>query len=319
MADSPDPLEQALHTICRENFALRPGELLLVAADPPCLVLGKRLVESARKIGQPGELLEIGLVEAPGKAPEGFTAEALSRGAATLLVSSKSLSHTGQRREACREKGARIASMPGVTEEMLARLFSPGSAELVERSTRVLAGRLAGADKITLKCPGGTDLVLSVRERRLYLDNGLYREPGRFGNLPAGEVSWAPVEGSASGRIVVDVAFAGLGETKGLALEIENSVIARASGPGSGRLLEMLSGPAERVLGEFGIGTNPLARPGAVTLEAEKAVGTVHFGFGDNRSFGGENVAAGHWDAVVHCDTLELDGEKLELGTAGNY
>lgn len=315
MTGSPDPLELALHMICSDHFALRPGELLLVAADPPCLELGKKLVASARKIGHSCELLEIGLVEAPGKAPAGFTSEALSRGAAALLVSSKSLSHTEARRKACHENGVRIASMPGITEEMLSRLFAPGSAELVDRSTRVLAGRLAGAAKITLKCAGGTELRLSVRGRRLYLDDGLYREPGRFGNLPAGEVSWSPVPGSTEGRIVVDVAFAGLGAVEGLVLEIRRGKIAGAGGAKSRRLLEMLSGPAERMLGEFGIGTNPLARPGAVTLEAEKATGTVHFGFGDNRSFGGENVAAGHWDAVVSCEELEVDGVTVELET----
>ena len=123
----------------------------------------------------------------------------------------------------------------------------------------------------------------------------------------------APVEGTARGRVVVDVAFAGVGAVERLELTIENGSLNSASGSRAKRVLALIAGPAARLLAEFGIGTNSMAQPGANTLEAEKAVGTVHFGFGDNRSFGGSNAAAGHWDAVLRCRQIELDGQPLAL------
>lgn len=283
-------------------------------ADPPYYKLAGRMVDTARKLGFACELLQIGPVAKAGAAPREFRREALARYPAVLLVTSGSLSHTETRRQACHAEGVRMASMPGLTEEMLIRLFRPGTAEQISRSTRMLARRLEGSDKIRIRTERGTKLELSLTGRKIYLDTGVYSDPGTFGNLPAGELSAAPVAGSAGGKLVVDVAFAGLGAVENLALEIENGRLVAAYGRRSRDLLDLLSGPAERVLGEFGIGTNRLAKPCAITLEAEKALGTVHFGFGDNRSFGGENSACGHWDAVIRCTSIEVDGEVLEPG-----
>jgi leucyl aminopeptidase (aminopeptidase T) len=313
MAAGNNSLETALQAICTENLGLYPDEVLLVVADPPRYKLAGRMVDTARKLGFACELLQVGPVEKAGAAPEEFSRKTLARYPAALLVTYRSLSHTETRRQACHADSVRIASMPGVTEDMLFRLFKPGTAEEISRSTRMLAERLKSAGNVSIRTEHGSNLELSLKGRKIYLDTGLYRDPGAFGNLPAGEVSAAPVAGSARGEVVVDVAFAGLGAVENLALEIDNGRLVAAHGPLSRDLLDLLSGPAERVLGEFGIGTNRLANPGAITLEAEKARGTVHFGFGDNRSFGGENLAVGHWDAVIRCTGIEVDGKVLEL------
>jgi len=313
MAAGNNSLETALQAICTENLGLSPDEVLLVVADPPLYKLAGRMVDTVRKLGFACELLQVGPVEKAGAAPEEFSPEILTRYPAALLVTSRSLSHTETRRQACHADSVRIASMPGVTEDILLRLFTPGAAEEISRSTRMLAERLKSTGNVSIRTEHGTNLELSLKGRKIYLDTGLYRDPGAFGNLPAGEVSAAPVAGSARGEVVVDVAFAGMGAVENLYLEIDNGRLVAAHGPLSRDLLDLLSGPAERVLGEFGIGTNRLANPGAITLEAEKARGTVHFGFGDNRSFGGENLAGGHWDAVIHCSGIEVDGKVLEL------
>ena len=306
--------ETAVQSICTENLGLRKPEVLLIVADPPLYELAGRMADTARRLGFACELLQTGPVEKAGAAPAEFTRETLARYPAALLVTSRSLSHTETRRLACRTDRVRMASMPGITGDMLQRLFVPGAAEKIGSGTAKLAARLEGAADIRIRTGRGTELEFSLAAREIYLDTGLYRAPGAFGNLPAGEISAAPVAASARGKVTVDVAFAGLGAVEELSLEIEDGSLVAAHGDGSRDLLDLLSGAAERVLGEFGIGTNPLARPCAVTLEAEKARGTVHFGFGDNRSFGGENFAHGHWDAVVRCGEIEVDGRVLKLG-----
>ena len=311
MAKDRDPFSRAMRTICAEHLGLSGRESLIIVADPPLLSLADCMARAAEDIGQACELVEIGEVEKPGKSPPGFTAALLARGAAALMVTSKSLSHTAERRTACRKYGVRVASMPGLTEDMILRLFRPGSAALVSKRTLEMAAKLEGAGIVRVCSRKGTELELSLDGRKILKDNGLYHEPGSFGNLPAGEVCASPVAGSVRGTLAVDVAFAGLGRVEGLVLEIGRGILTKARGPESERIFELLAGNAERVAGEFGIGTNPLAKPGPVTLEAEKAVGTVHLGFGDNLSFRGKNRASGHWDAVASYEQIEVDGKTL--------
>lgn len=308
-------LSVAMASICSESLVLRSDETLLIVADTPRETLADGMCRAARGLGYGCETALVGTVHRAGQAPEGFTRELLGRYRAALLVTSRSLSHTDVRRWACREAGSRIASLPALTLDMLGRLFPPGALSALAGRVERAAGRLEGVTGVRVRTPRGTDISFSVLGRKVYRDTGIYDRPGRFGNLPAGEICVAPVEGSAEGVLVVDVAFAGIGRVTGLSLEIVAGRIESACGRGSRRLLQLLREPEHRVLGEFGIGVNPLARPGPITLEAEKAVGTVHFGFGDNRSFGGFNAAGGHWDAVLLCDEIETDGCGLSFST----
>lgn len=303
----------AMAVICRDHIALSPRETLLVVADSSRAGLAAAMVEGALAAGFGCSLALVDEVLRAAQAPRGFSEQLLKTAPAALLVTGKSLSHTEVRRRACRVHGTRIASLPDFSEDMLFRLFTPASAGSVAGRTTELAREVEGACSVRLEGPAGTELELCVKGRKLYLDTGLYHAPGNFGNLPAGEVAWSPVPGSAQGRIVADIAFAGLGAVMGLELIIRDGRLAEARGPLSGELLELLGGEPERVLGEFGIGCNALARPCAITLEAEKAAGTVHFGFGDNRSFGGDNSASGHWDCVVGCSRLQIDNRVVEL------
>jgi len=306
-------LAAAVGVICRDCLGLRSAETLLLVADPFGLETAEVILQYAQAGGFRCRLAPIPLVERAGQAPAGFGRELLASAEAVLLLTWRSLSHTEARRQACRQDQVRIASLPGFRLEMLGRLFPPGSAGEVAAETEKAAALLAGADRVRVCTEAGTDITFSLAGRRIYLDTGLYREPGRFGNLPAGEIAAAPVEGSAEGVLAVDVAFAGLGELEGLRLYLEGGSLRAAEGPGAQEVLKLLDGPAERVSAEFGIGTNRLARTGALTLEAEKACGTVHFAFGDSRSFGGGNAASGHWDAVLRCGWIEVDRRRVEL------
>ena len=310
---TPDGFAVSMEAICRDHMALGEQEKLLVVADSATAELAAAMVDGAVAAECNCSLAVVDEVLRAGQAPPGFNEQLLTMVPAVLLVTSRSLSNTQARRHACYDHGTRIASLPGLTENMLSRLFAPGSADTVVSNTLALAMEVDGARSVRLEGPAGTKLSLSVEGRKLYLDTGLYNAPGNFGNLPAGEVAWSPVPGSAHGRIVADVAFAGLGAVQGLELIIESGCLVEANGSRADELLELLCGQPERVLGEFGIGCNSLARPSAITLEAEKAVGTVHFGFGDSRSFGGDNAATGHWDCVVCCPRLQIDNRVVEL------
>lgn len=65
-----------------------------------------------------------------------------------------------------------------------------------------------------------------------------------------------------------------------------------------------------KIIGEFGIGTNPGARICPNMLEAEKAFGTAHFAIGDSYGIG-INISPHHYDALVDKVSIRSNGEYL--------
>ncbi|MEM4409645.1 MAG: hypothetical protein QXI19_12975, partial [Candidatus Caldarchaeum sp.] len=67
-------------------------------------------------------------------------------------------------------------------------------------------------------------------------------------------------------------------------------------------------------IAELGIGTNDVARVRGNLLEDEKALGTAHIAFGDNKSMGGTVRVASHLDGVILKPTITIDGRKIMDG-----
>lgn len=65
---------------------------------------------------------------------------------------------------------------------------------------------------------------------------------------------------------------------------------------------------------ELGIGTNDRARITGNVLEDEKAIGTAHIAFGDNKSMGGTVRVASHLDGVILSPTVLIDGKPVLEG-----
>ena len=63
-------------------------------------------------------------------------------------------------------------------------------------------------------------------------------------------------------------------------------------------------------IAEFGIGTNPKAKLTGVVLEDEKIRGTVHFAFGNDITYGGDNDVGIHIDGIITNPTVIVDGVK---------
>jgi leucyl aminopeptidase (aminopeptidase T) len=147
-------------------------------------------------------------------------------------------------------------------------------------------------------------------------DDGLIHEKGSFGNLPAGEVFVAPVEGSANGILVIDASVAGIGILeRPIEVTVENGFATKIEGSSQGEKLQnMLSSVGMREafnMAELGFGTNPNASVIGNVLEDEKAFGTIHIAFGDNSTIGGLIKAGIHVDAILTKPTVSVDGEFI--------
>ena len=170
-----------------------------------------------------------------------------------------------------------IATLPGVTEEMLARVMS-ADMDGLRRKGHAIADLLTAGQEARITCPNGSDLRLGLEGRTGVPDAGELTAPGAFGNLPCGEGFIAPVEGTAEGRLVIDgtIATVGLGDDPA-ELVIHGGHLVSAEGERGRRLMELLTahGPDGTNVAELGIGTNEKAILSGEILEDEKLLGTA--------------------------------------------
>ncbi len=226
---------------------------------------------------------------------------------AVIALSRYSTSHTNFRDLLTRICKTRYASMPLFEVSMLEGPMNIDWRALKKR-TLAIASALRKAEIIKIKAPNGTDLVLSKKGRKVYADTGILTRPGAFGNLPAGEVFLAPLEGTAQGILVIEWAPTRSLQSP-LRLRIEKGSVVEITGdePYKEELMKkIMEHPLNSNVAELGIGTNDGARRPDNILESEKILGTIHIAFGDNSSFGGKVRTAFHQDFVVFRPTVIL-------------
>lgn len=299
--------------LLRSSMDLQPGEKLLVITDPARRAIGDALFAAGQELGADAVLVVMTAREVSGQEPPDHVAAAMMAADVIVAPTTQSLTHTQARRRAA-ERGARIATMPGITEEM----FREGAitadysavAELTERVTAILDG----GSEVRIETGGGKHVLrMSIAGRKAISSTGVYRKPGQSGNLPSGESYLAPVEGTAEGELLVTGSIAGIGRLEEpVLLTIAGGRLQDAEGPVGARFLAMLDkSPLGRNVAELGIGTNDKARVTGNILEDEKIYGTVHVAFGSNDTFGGTVKAGIHLDAVVLGADVYIDDYLL--------
>ena len=306
-------LEQAVSAIVRDCLGVREGEEVLVVANPATIGLGERFRGEAGRVGADGILALIAERAESGTEPPDAVAAAMAAADVVLCPTVQSLSHTVARKAAT-EAGARIATLPGATEEMLARVMSADMEGLRRKGAAIAAILTAGAEA-RVTCANGSDLRLGLGEREAIPDAGDLTAPGAFGNLPCGEGFIAPIEGSAAGTLVVDGTIASIGRvSEPVELTVEGGHLVSATGADGERLLELLrthGGERGTNVAELGIGTNEKAELTGKLLEDEKILGSCHVAFGASAAIGGTVEVPIHLDCVVLRPDVSVDGEPL--------
>jgi aminopeptidase len=310
MIEAMPDLGPAVATVVNRCLAVKQGEEVLVVADQGTRTIGEALRDGAREARADAVLAIMDEREVDGTEPPRTVAGALAACDVFIAPTTRSISHTVARKQA-NEAGARGATMPGVTEDMLARMMAGDFDEMAKRSQQVAALLSAGSEA-HVTCPRGTDLTLDLSSRKGIPDDGILAEPGIFGNLPCGEGFIAPLSGE--GRVVVagTLASVGIGDEPAT-LTVTGGHLASAEGGLGRRFLELLRAQGEKGtnLAELGVGTNERARLTGQVLEDEKILGTVHVAFGASAGIGGTVTVPIHLDAVVLDATLEVDGRRV--------
>jgi leucyl aminopeptidase (aminopeptidase T) len=306
-------LGPAVSTVIHRCLGVRAGEDVLVITDPPTIAIGEALRGEARRAGAAWVLAVMDERPTDGTEPARPLAAALSSCDVYIAPTSRSLSHTRARKHAS-DVGARGATMPGISAEMLARVMAVDFERMATRSRQV-AALLDRGSRARVTCPRGSDATFALDGRPGIADDGDLTAAGAFGNLPCGEGFIAPATGE--GRIVVSsIGSLGISEQPAK-LEIRDGRLADAQDGLGPELLARLRAHGElgTNLAELGVGTNDRARLCGSVLEDEKILGTVHIAFGASAGIGGSVSVPIHLDAVVLEASLEIDGQRvLEQG-----
>ncbi|MEE9164382.1 MAG: hypothetical protein V3U17_06295 [Thermoplasmata archaeon] len=302
-------LSAGARSLVEISLALEADETAMVLVDEPNLTIGQALVEAARRPGAEAFLTVLDLRE-PGREPPQPVVSAMKDSDVVMLATRHSLSHTQARRDVTRS-GTRIVSIPQVTEAMMAEGCLTANHAEVEEAMAIAHKRLRRAKTLRMTTARGTDLTVSVEGRSwITEDTGLCRGRGDFATFPAGELLVAPVDGSGEGSLFVDVFFEHALRAPAT-VTVREGYAVRVSGAREGEAAMDAGGHEGRHLSRLGVGFNPRASLKASPLEAQKALGVLHVGFGDNRSLGGDVQSGVQVDAVLKGITLEADGKPL--------
>jgi len=288
---------------------VKPRERVLIITDPEKKQIGEALFKAAEEQRAEAMCLKMLPRKKHGEEPPELVAEAMKHADVIIAPTTYSLSHT-QARKAANKKGARIATMPGMTIPMMSKGGMTADFKAIEKKAEKIHKVIRRGKEVHITTALGTDLRFSIKGRKWIKDTGILNTRGAFGNLPAGEIFIPPLEGTSEGVLFVDGSFlekvtkpARIDIKDGFATKITNAQLVKKS-------LDSV-GQKGRNVAEFGIGLNPAAKIIGNVLEDEKVLGTIHIAFGDNSTFGGKTQAGVHIDGIVKKPTVVVDDITL--------
>jgi leucyl aminopeptidase (aminopeptidase T) len=283
---------------------------ILIICDKKTKSIAEKFLEYGFGYGEHMICIEIKEGKFHGEEPNPEIARLMLEHDISLLITTKSLSHTNARKKAT-AKGAKIISMPGITEDMLNRCVDIDYNKLAARNKKLLlAMKKAKIVRITSEI--GTDISFRIYNNKIWYKTTF--DKGEFHNIPMGEVFVSPIEGTANGVYFVDGSQSGVGKTiKPIKIEVNKGVCTKILGDKKAKqllgILKQIKSKKAFNIAEFGIGTNPKAKITGNVLEDEKVLGTCHIALGNNYSFGGKVNVPLHLDGIIKKPTIYFNNK----------
>jgi len=306
--------------ICKELIYFEYPSLGSHGSEPPLqlweLAFGKRIFNELKNKGFLEKLISKEITKkeilSVKKIIKTYKDDAID---AVIALSNFSTSHTNFRDLLTRVCGTRYASMPLFDISMLDGAMCADWMKIYKRGLKIKK-ILREFIKIRIETPNGTDITLFKDKRKIHIDSGILTKKGSFGNLPAGEVFLAPLEGLSEGRLVLEWAPTRKLNVP-LMLNIKEGRVIEIQGdePYKLELERKLNERTEnRNIAELGIGINDKASRPDNILESEKILGTIHIALGDNSSFGGKIRTPFHQDFIFFAPTvygIDTNGKEI--------
>ncbi len=309
-----NPLEKSAYTALTTCLDLKRDESLLIITDDNKLTIGKTLYTIGKELSREALLAVMPPAMVNGEEPSAAIAALMKQYDVVVCPTSKSLTHTNARRNACKE-GTRVATMPGISEDIMIRTLKADYEAIAERTIKI-SNILDQGKKAVITSELGTNLTLPINGISAISSTGLIKNRGQGGNLPSGESFLMPEEGKSEGVIYIDGSLAGIGKIKGnpVVVKIKDGFAIEFSGSDQAQeLYTQLKklGKEAMNIAELGIGTNHEAVITGQILEDEKVMGTIHIAFGNNIGMGGTYDVGIHIDGVITNPTVMIDNFML--------
>jgi 2,5-dihydroxypyridine 5,6-dioxygenase len=301
--------------LCQQCANIQPGENVVISSDFNKLRIAECIAGAVLALEAKPTIVMITPTGAHGAQLTKAAEDAVASSDVFFLPATYSQTHTDARVRAL-ANGARGTTMCEVTEDLLCTGAMLGNFVECDARGRKIGAAIANATNFRFTTKEGTDLTGVIAGRPVQYETGLFREPGQFAAWPNSEVNISPVEGTANGKVVVNVRIMNIGVMKDepTTLFVKDGLVVGAEGTGGEELMKLLSDlsdPTAFNVAEFGLGLNPVSRMYANNLEDLGKWGTGHMGIGSSYAIGGKVKAPCHVDASFSDVMVYLDDKLI--------
>ena len=221
-----------------------------------------------------------------------------------------------------RSKGARVlVTNPKGIEDYVIRALLDVDVEAMIRNAELVAKLWDQTKHCRVTSPQGTDVSFDLMPRKSIIADGALSRDGEIDFFPGAQVSIAPVEETINGTIVIDASDSvqGIVHTP-YSFTMEKGVITAIEGGKEADVmrnwLESRNDESIYRLCHFSVGLNPQAGISDNTIEGERILAGIDFGFGSqDPDFGGTvGLCPHHEDVMLATPTIYLDGKEMSGG-----
>ena len=209
-----------------------------------------------------------------------------------------------------------------LSQNDLRQLFQAGLAAdraAMHATGERLKGAFAAGKTVRLTSPRGTDLSFGIAARPLTVSDGVAdNRPGEappWTWLPAGEVFFVPVAGSAEGKVVLNQYLFEGKTIEALSLTIRAGKLVALQAKSGGEPLQAAykaAEPGKELVSSIDLGINPNVRlPTACLLQTNVPAGMVTVGLGNNTWAGGDVKIPFALPLYIGDGTLTVDGRVI--------
>ena len=310
-------VQRCARVVMDKCVRLRAGERVLVVTDTMRdQSVAQALVGAAMAGGAEAVLTVIPTRCLTPQEPPPAAVAAMQATDVVFLYTTYSLSHSTARVLA-QKAGARVISMPGVTEDGFLRTLSVDMDVLAGLTNR-LAERVARTRTARVTTSLGTEMRYTLGNPVTAMD-GVAERPGEIDFFPPGLFLSVPKEGSAEGVAVVDGAITQIGRLSSpVTMRFAEGRLVKIEGGSEAQRLESLLASLQDgnayAFAAWGIGSNPGAALVGEdpSFEGERVYGWTHVSTGSNATFPGGSVRAKiHLDGIFGRPTIFLDDELI--------
>lgn len=297
--------------------ATKPGEKVLIVADskPRPAHLGQTLLDAMLDMGLDATLALIPPRKVDGAEPSDAVAAAMKVVDAIYSVAEgATISHTTARKEAS-ALGVRYHLITASEEDLAKCELRTEDLELVAERTKKLSNALREGEAARVTTKAGTDIRFEIAGRAAL---EVYPSNPNNGTIPYyAESAITPVEGTAEGKIVVDLAFRNWNYIldEPLTITVKGGHAIKMEGAQKDHdILWKIATTDEGAsnIAELGIGTChflPREMRG-VSIDFAR-YGTAHLALGRNNDIGGQTMSKIHQDVLIDKPTIHIDGQCI--------